>query len=602
MVKQSWSKLLCAALTAGVIVTSTSAAYAGEVKRQTDFFSPREHAEMTYSEMQAAYYSYDPTEFDEGMDALVSLAADERQSEAVTALYQQLVSMLTKEETLKEIANNARKRDVTDSAWAVEYSEMSAVYNRMADELRLALKEVIALPGGQALKNALSASLLEDLEEYTPLTQEANALYDAENALLKEYSEKELATSEMTVEIDGRVYKRQGLINAYMADEMDYDTCNEGLRTLAKEKNRALGDVYLRLVQVRKDLALERGYANYSDMQYAIYDRGYTKESIRAFTDAMGEYMVAPYQRVSNRLDFSAACLNRGYDYRDVMAVMECYLPQISSELKDSFDYLLRNGLYDLAQSPAKEEEAYSVSLPFYHSAYMYLQPVGTAYDFSIVIHEFGHFNQQYHIAEEWYESAKIDIAETHSQGLELLFTHFYDEIFAGDGGTMRDYLLYSRLESYMDGAFINELETYVYTTDGVTLQDINTEAMVLAQKYGLVAEDELRTELEDWVNISHFFLHPCYYISYATSAAAAFEIWQRSLEDFEEAVDLYLRFTSLGFEDGFLETLEEAGLGNPLTPGSVKQTADSLMTYFDRMDELEGRGAGAVGEARPQE
>ena len=56
--------------------------------RITDFFEEREHTELTYEEMEAAYYHYDPTEFMEGLDELLLLAGEEENGLAVIDQYE----------------------------------------------------------------------------------------------------------------------------------------------------------------------------------------------------------------------------------------------------------------------------------------------------------------------------------------------------------------------------------------------------------------------------------------------------------------------------------------------------------------------------------
>ena len=51
------------------------------------------------------------------------------------------------------------------------------------------------------------------------------------------------------------------------------------------------------------------------------------------------------------------------------------------------------------------------------------------------MIHEFGHYNAAYHAAERClYEPATLDVAEIHSQGLEVLFFDYMDDMFGENG------------------------------------------------------------------------------------------------------------------------------------------------------------------------
>lgn len=580
-----------------------AAAYrsAAAAARVTDFFGEREHTELTYEEMEAAYYHYDPTEFMEGLDELLLLAGEEENGQAVIDQYEALKDEYTEAITLVYIASNASQRDVTDSQWAAEYMYVNGTVTQMSDEFCITVRDALQQPGGEALADYMGEDLAAEFAEYEEMTQEQFAYSEEQSALVLEYHTRQSQAAYLTVLVNGEEMNQTELTDAYLAGDLDDIAFLAAASELEKAQNEYLGEIYLELVELRKDLAELMGYDNYGDLMYESYGRDYTQESIQEFADAVKESLVEPYIGLQRLIDPMAACLNQAYPYQEVFDIMVEYLPEISTELEESFQYLLRNELYDLEYSETKTTGAYTAPLMEYGAAYIYMQPIGNAYDFSgSLIHEFGHFNAFYHNEIEWYESMNLDIAEVHSQGLEALFLNYYDSIFGDEAQTMREFVLMNLLAACIQGCLVNELETYVYATEDVTLEQINTKFMELAKDYGLVDETNPNTELYTWCSIPHLFQSPCYYISYATSVAAAFEIWELSLQDYEEAADAYLLFTSYGFESGYLDTLEQAGLGNPLDAESVAGIGNAMMEYFDienRLEALYGGGTGAGEE-----
>ena len=86
-----------------------------------------------------------------------------------------------------------------------------------------------------------------------------------------------------------------------------------------------------------------------------------------------------------------------------------------------------------------------------------------------------------------------------------------------------------------------------------------------------------------------HTFNAPMYYISYATSALTALDIWTRAQSDRGDAVNKYLYFTSFGSEDyGYLELLDICGLENFTDANYIKSTAGKVMDTIDELCENE--------------
>ena len=70
-----------------------------------------------------------------------------------------------------------------------------------------------------------------------------------------------------------------------------------------------------------------------------------------------------------------------------------------------------------------------------------------------------------------------------------------------------------------------------------------------------------------------HIFLYPFYYIDYAMAQLDAVALYRKQIQG-EDAWGSYLKLCGMGGMYGYLETLERAGLPNPLDPENVKQLA----------------------------
>ena len=80
------------------------------------------------------------------------------------------------------------------------------------------------------------------------------------------------------------------------------------------------------------------------------------------------------------------------------------------------------------------------------------------------------------------------------------------------------------------------------------------------------------------WVQVSHNFTQPFYYISYGVSAAGAFGFWLDAQRNFLTAVDNYLAYTALDASYDFQESFAAVGMTSPLTEGYLKKLSETLL------------------------
>lgn len=575
-------KLLSLVLALSLVLTICPWAMAADV-RETDFFEDQPHTELSFDEIQYEHMDVQPIL--DAMEEIRGLMADETNAAAVSEKFHAVTDQLMKLMTMYTLANISTYQDVTNEAVVDELSYTYGIYLDAADAFGLLIHDLLDTPCGAFLTEELSEDDLAYYRDYEAMTEEEKALSSQEQDLVTQYQMAYI--QEYTVDYEGQTYSDATLEVSLLLGSIDEDTYTQLSRQIAKDRNTDLGAIYMDMIAVRAKIAKIAGYDNYGDYAYAeIYDRDYTQKDIQAFHQAVKDYIVPAYTYISALAYYQSgdSALTRT-DYSEVSEDMIApYIGQMSSELKEALDYMTSHKMYDVTYSDTKQYSGFTTMLYSFGAPFMFNQPGGDLYDFCTMVHELGHYNNYYWEDASWNSSSdNIDTAEVHSQGLELLFSHYYPEIFGASADAARDYLMTNLTSALVQGCLFDELQQYVYATRNVTLQQINQEYCRLAKEYGLIDPDDERTELYGWVEIPHTFESPMYYISYAVSAAGAFDFWLSAQEgDYLDTVDQYLKFVALPPETGFQESFTAMEMSNPISEEFIAQLALELMEKLD--------------------
>ncbi len=386
----------------------------------------------------------------------------------------------------------------------------------------------------------------------------------------------------------------------------DYDSADAGELTFTARENAlvqqyyllpedddfpdAAAQIYLQLAALRREQAERKGFDSYADYAYAFsFAREYVPEDAQRIHRIVKSYLAPLYVRCELALAYCAL----PWDDEDVpdgaeaLAEIAAHLPDVSPELSEAMEFLLRNRLYRIGSGDELQDRGYVLSLPAYRSLFLF-NKVGTRFDaYESTVHEFGHFNADYHNATPaLYQYDDIDISEMQSQGLEVLFLPCLQDILVPDGGDEERSLVALRvlsemLSSVVQGCLYDEFEQTVYADPTLTVDDLHQLEADLNAEYGL---DELYEPDAFWIYIPHLFEQPLYYISYAASALPVLDLYLRSLEDYDAAVETYLNLSAADGSDWFLDVTSENGLCDVTDRSDVARLASALEERLDTL------------------
>ena len=141
--------------------------------------------------------------------------------------------------------------------------------------------------------------------------------------------------------------------------------------------------------------------------------------------------------------------------------------------------------------------------------------------------------------------------------------------------------------QNTIQAALISELEIQIYQNPNLSLEDINKLYLNLSRKYGIYYDSRV-TELYSWVDISHIFTSPCYYIGYSTSAFTSLDLLTLSEENRHEAVEKYMELTTLPTYAPYCSAIEYVGLRDIFEDGIPADIMEETAQILEKCEAAE--------------
>ena len=548
-------------------------------------YQSKERANISFEEMKAL--SYDGALLEEMITEMESLAeeagtsGEAKDTERVKELYLSMEQELTKMVTCNSIAEIVCYRDVYDEENIARKEEILADIVDLQDRAYVSLREICSSPYQEAMKEVMEPELVESFAEYEELSDREKEITLQENGLVSEYNQA--AEEDYSVEYQGEEWNFERFYGAD-GEALSQEEYIEVYQALNKERNSVLGEIFLELVDLRDEEAELKGYDNYAEYAYSeLYIRDYDLEDAEKLFEEVKDDVVPvlqDLQRVAYEKDFSPL-----YDESHAMSGEEIfsgfgeYLAEIDPELKVSLDHMLQYKMYDMDVAEEKAAVGFTIDLMSFGDAYIFMDPYQCYLDYSQAIHEFGHYNQAYWCTENIIEQQNnLDLCEIHSQGLEMLYYDYYEELLGEEAGEDFGFFqVYRMATGIVDIALLSEFEIEAYKHPEMSLEDLNKLYLNLSEQYGIYYVDGVDA-LYTWSDTSHVFSSPCYYVSYMTSAFSSLDLLTLWEEDRHKAVETYMELTTLPTYAPYCSAVEYVGLRDIFEKGVPEEIAEETV------------------------
>ena len=488
----------------------------------------------------------------------------------VTGLLDELFALYYTADTMAAIADIRNCQDLTDEYYAQEYAWNAAAQA----EISQIMEQVYLACGSSRYAERLEKDYFWEgfLEEYGPeseslLTDEYVALSARESELIAQYRG---LTNNPVIEIDGEEwFLGDWTYNAETDEEIA-----RGYDAFYEKYNPILGELYIQLVQLRKEEAKCLGFDSYADMQFELgYGRDFTVEESDRFVDCVRETLVPLYERIEEQGMWNDVWYSL-VDQQDLEDVLEAVAAAVGDEAAEAYAFMKKYELYDLRISADKPDMSFQTYLSDYEAPYLFISPSGNSQDILTVTHEFGHYVESFI---SFNADRTMDLAECFSQAMQYLALEPMRELYLDEEvDNLLQINLLDSLETYVQQASFAAFERAAFETEDLSLEKLNALSLQLAKDYGYydgVSEDYYA---KSWIDIPHFFEQPFYVVSYPASAGVALEIFELEQAKPGAGFEKFLELSEAE-DPGLIAAAESAGLHDPLSPERVREIAAFL-------------------------
>ena len=483
--------------------------------------------------------------------------------------------------TMNALAQVHSYLDLTDEYYAYEYewiSEEYALVQQTFDKLYYAC-------AGSKLGEKLEQDYFWEgfLEEYSDpedsiYSDEYVAMLQEESDLIARYHD---IIAEPTVEYDGEERIVDELLSE-LIDRGDAQGYYGALEAYSTKYSDALGDIFIKLVKVRKAMAEHLEYDSYEQMQYEFsYERSFTPEQAADYLGWIEQDLVPFYTELQE------SGLQDDVWYGDVSEeelydILKTVSGEMGSYVSAAFKFMDKYGLYDITSSTKKADASFETYFPDYEEPFVFLGADRTSRDVLSFAHEFGHFCDAY--VNEGALNESIDLAEVYSQAMELLaLSRLGDTMDEDEVANIAHLKVLDMAEMYVEQCSFAEFESRVYalSDEELSVEAINAIMLEEAEKFGYAFPGFEWYFSRIWFEIMHFFEAPFYVISYPISNDMAMQIYALELQGREKGKKKYLSVLEHDYV-GIMDLVEEGGLDTPFSAESVARTVETMRSMTE--------------------
>lgn len=417
--------------------------------------------------------------------------------------------------------------------------------------------------------------------------------------------EQELG-SKYSEAMSGRSVLWQGEAKPYPFVRAQLDNSDRAIRetawrALAKSRSQVKPEVNQlmnELVQVRHQMAVNAGFANYRDYMFKVKNREYSIADCEDFHACVERHIVPAWNRLIDVIQLELGVdtvrpwdsdhkMLQGAPFSTVTELMDGVqemFVRTDPYFADRFQFMRASGLLDLEARHGKHAGGFMELLPTTKNTFVFAN-FSPSFDAVIaLIHEMGHAVNGYlqfaNDANFQEQLLREEAAELYSHGMELLLLDKLDTFYTDSRQlkrAQREEL--RRALGLLIGPLTRDIfEHWMYTHPNHTAKERDEKFLELSKRFrqSPVEMSGLESEVaSSWIDTTHYFLHPFYAIEYSMSELGALQLLEISRDDPQRAVALYKQGAGANVNQSIAGIYQDTGVEFDFSERVVQRTAE---------------------------
>ncbi|GAB3750159.1 M3 family oligoendopeptidase [Spirosoma pomorum] len=446
--------------------------------------------------------------------------------------------------------------------------------------------------------------------------KQAIEIFRAENIPLQTEAQTEerkygAIAGAMTVTIDG---KEMTLPEA--SDRLQ--STNRAVREEAWRKvwerrfqdHEVLDQLFDRLRNLRHQIAVNAGFANFRDYSFAALGRfDYTPQDCFNFHASVADAVVPMLNELAEeRKEKLGVDPLRPWDTKVdvdgrpplkpfatgaelIEKAITCF-DRLDKELGDDLRIMRAMGHLDLESRKGKAPGGYNYPLEEIGVPFIFMNATSSLRDLVTMVHEGGHAVHSFltrTLPLKAFRNPPMEVAELASMSMELLSMDHWDVFFADPGELRRAKLqhLESIIETLPWVATIDKFQHWIYENPEHTVAD--------RRENWVRIYDEFADSITDWSGITyykeyiwqrqlHLYEVPFYYIEYGIAQLGAIGVWRNYRRDPAAGLTGYKAALSLGYKAPIREIYAAADVPFDFSRDYIRDLMDFVRQEIDKL------------------
>ncbi|MEX2540444.1 MAG: M3 family oligoendopeptidase [Trueperaceae bacterium] len=485
-----------------------------------------------------------------------------------------------------------------------DVSPRVSVANQKLKALLLAVEGFVPKPEEsrmiERLRNEADLFREENVEVLTEIETLSNDFYTITGAIV--------------VRLDGDEFTiPQVLPRLYSPERAERERAWRAIVAGKLEKAAELDALFLRLLELRRRLAVNAGLPDFRDFQWRAMNRfDYGPDDSQRLDDAIAAEAVPLLGKLYDRrrqklgvdelrpwdrdVDLESRQALRPFDtVEELEEGLERVFTRLDPVLGQQF-HLLRDGWMDLEARKGKVPGlGYQMEFPRSGRPYIYHSLAGLHDDVVVLLHEAGHaFHSLARSGPNqliWNRHPGPEFAEVASQAMELLPLPYLSRAEGGfyseEGASRARNDQLERILRLLPHMAKGDLfQHWLYTQDPgeLSIDEIDAKWLELDERFepGVDWSGLEREHAKGW-QFFHIFCIPFYLLDYAIAYLGAIQVWRNSLNDPEAALSSYREALALGASRALPELFAATGADFSFEGDHVGELARFVYEQMDR-------------------